>query len=278
VGNQLRTFFFLTILSVLLVLLGSIFGRGGAIFALIFAFGLNFLAYFFSDRIVLSAYRAREISEDENPRLFSIVRELATRAGLPMPKVYIVPSPNPNAFATGRDPKHAAVAVTQGILKILDENELKGVLGHELTHIIHRDTLISTIAATIAGAITFISRFGLWGSMFGDDDRGSNPLFLLLLILMPIAALLIQLAISRSREYLADEGGAKISGNPIYLADALEKLEYGNKKFPMRGVNPSTSHMFIVNPFKGNGIISLFSTHPPIEERIKRLRKMAGRY
>lgn len=277
-GNQLRTVFLLSVLTVLLVLLGSIFGRVGAIFALILAFGLNFLAYFFSDRIVLSAYRAKEISEDENPQLFSVVRELVTRAGLPMPKVYIVPLQNPNAFATGRDPKHAAVAVTHGILKILNENELKGVLGHELTHILHRDTLISTIAATIAGAITYISRFGLWGSMFGDDDRGSNPLFLLLLILMPIAALLIQLAISRSREYLADEGGAKISGDPIYLADALEKLAYSNKKFPTRGVNPSTSHMFIVNPLKGNGIFTLFSTHPPIEERIRRLRGMAGRY
>uniref|UniRef100_A0A7C4UEV3 Protease HtpX homolog n=1 Tax=candidate division WOR-3 bacterium TaxID=2052148 RepID=A0A7C4UEV3_UNCW3 len=273
--NSLKTFFFLLILSVLLVFLGSLFGKEWAIIALIFVGIMNFIAYFFSDKIVLAMFGAKPVSETENPELHSIVEELSQKAGIPKPKVYIIPSPTPNAFATGRNPRNAAVAVTDGILRILDYNELKGVLGHEITHIMNRDTLIQTVAATIAGAITYIARFGLYGFAGRDRrERNSNPLGLLLLILLPIAATLIQLAISRAREYLADDGGARLSGNPRYLAYALEKLAYGNKRIPFTNINPSTSHMFIVNPFSGSSILALFSTHPPIEKRIERLMNM----
>ncbi len=275
-GNQVKTGLLLIILTVLLVFLGSLFGREGAIFAFIFAGLMNFFAYFFSDRIVLSMYRAREVSPDEMPWLHQMVEEMAHKAGIPKPRIYIVPTRTPNAFATGRDPNHAAVAVTEGILDLLSHEELKGVLGHELTHIKDRDTLISTLTATLAGAITLLARLGMWGMYLGDDDNRANPLVFLALIFLPIAALLIRLAVSRSREYLADEGGARISGNPLYLASALEKLASGTRKVPMRNANPSTSHMFIVNPLSGSGMAALFSTHPPIEDRIARLKRMAG--
>lgn len=274
--NSFKTFLLLLILSVLLVFLGSLFGKEWAIFALIFVGIMNFIAYFFSDKIVLSMYRARLVSESEAPELHRIVEELSIKAGIPKPKVYILPSPTPNAFATGRNPRNAAVAVTDGLMRILDYNEVKGVLGHEITHITNRDTLIQTVAATIAGAITYISRFGLYGIAGRDrrDRNNGNPLGLILLILLPIAATLIQLAISRAREYLADDGGARLSGNPMYLASALEKLAYGNRKMPFTDVNPATSPLFIVNPFSGSSILALFSTHPPIEKRIERLMLM----
>ena len=275
-GNQLKTGLLLIVLTVLLVFLGSLFGRAGAIYAFVLAGLMNFFAYFFSDRIVLSMYRAREVPPDEMPWLHEMVEDMARKGGIPKPRIYVIPSRTPNAFATGRDPSHAAVAVTEGILDLLSKEELKGVLGHELTHIKDRDTLISTITATLAGAVTLLARLGMWGMYFGDDDNRSNPLVFLALIFLPIAALLIRLAVSRSREYLADEGGARLSGNPLYLASALEKLGFGVKKVPMREANPSTSHMFIVNPLTGSGIAALFSTHPPIEDRIVRLKRMAG--
>lgn len=274
--NNLKTFFLLLILSILFVFLGSLFSKEWAIFALIFVGIMNFIAYFFSDKIILSMYRARAVTESESPELHRIVEELSMKAGIPKPKVYIIASPTPNAFATGRNPNNGAVAVTDGLIRILNNNEIKGVLGHEITHITNRDTLIQTVAATIAGAIFYIARFGIYG-IAGRDRRGrnsGNPLGLILLLLLPVAATLIQLAISRAREYLADDGGARLSGNSEYLASALEKLSYGNRKIPFANINPSTSPLFIVNPFSGSTIIALFSTHPPIEQRIKRLRMM----
>ncbi len=273
--NSFKTFFLLLILSVLLVFVGSLFGKEWAIFALIFVGIMNFIAYFFSDKIVLSMYRARPVTESEAPELHRIVEELSVKAGIPKPKVYILPSPTPNAFATGRNPKNGAVAVTDGLMRLLDYNEIKGVLGHEITHITNRDTLIQTVAATIAGAITYLARFGLYGFAGRDRrNRDSNPFAFILLLLLPVAATLIQLAISRAREFLADDGGARLSGNPEYLASALEKLAYGNRKIPFANINPSTSPLFIVNPFSGSAILALFSTHPPIEKRIERLRMM----
>ncbi len=285
-GSQLRTLFFLSILTALFILIGgAVGGRAGMMFAFLFACVMNIAAYWFSDKIVLAMYRAREVTEREAPQLHRIVWELAQRAGLPMPRLYIVPSKTPNAFATGRDPNHAAVAVTEGILDLLTEEELKGVLGHELAHIKHRDILIQTVAATIAGAIVMLARMGQWALIFGglrgdNDEEGGGTLqmigAILILIIAPIAAFLIQMAISRAREYYADEGGAKFSGNPLYLANALRKLAYGVKRDPMEEANPATAHMFIVNPLRGSNIASLFSTHPPIEERISRLEAMAG--
>ena len=285
-GSQLRTLFFLSILTALFILIGgAVGGRTGMMFAFLFACVMNIAAYWFSDKIVLAMYRAREVTEREAPQLHRMVWELAQRAGLPMPRLYIVPSKTPNAFATGRNPNHAAVAVTEGILDLLTEEELKGVLGHELAHIKHRDILIQTVAATIAGAIVMLARMGQWALIFGglrgdNDEEGSGTLqmigAILILIIAPIAAFLIQMAISRAREYYADEGGAKFSGNPLYLANALRKLAYGVKRDPMEEANPATAHMFIVNPLRGSNIASLFSTHPPIEERISRLEAMAG--
>ena len=275
-ANQLKTGLLLTILTIFLVFLGSLFGRTGALFAFFLAGVMNFFAYFYSDRMVLSMYRAREVPPDAMGWLHQMVEEMAQRAGIPKPRIYIIPTRTPNAFATGRDPNHAAVAVTEGLLDLLTREELKGVLGHELTHIKDRDTLISTLTATLAGAITLLARLGMWGMYLGDDDNRGNPLVLLAIIFLPLAALLIRLAVSRSREYLADDGGAWISGNPLYLASALEKLSFGVKRVPMRDANPSTSHMFIVNPLTGSGITALFSTHPPTEARIARLKRMAG--
>jgi heat shock protein HtpX len=241
---------------------------------------MNFVTYWFSDKIILRMYGAKEVTQGEAPELYQIVGELVNKASLPMPRVYIMENDTPNAFATGRNPEHAAVAVTSGILKILSKEELMGVIGHELSHIQHRDILISTIAATIAGAITMLARVAQWGAIFGgmrSDDQeggGGNLLFVLLFsIVASFAALLIQMAISRSREYLADEGGAHLS-HPLSLSRALGKLEVAAKRIPMEA-NPSTAHMFIVNPLRGGGVLSLFSTHPPIEERIARLEEMA---
>ncbi len=285
-GAQIRTFLLLSVLTVLLVLLGRVIGgRTGMVIAFGFALVMNFISYWFSDKIVLAMYRAREVSEAEAPELYRIVRTLCQRANLPMPRIYIVPSQTPNAFATGRSPKHAAVAVTEGLLHMLDEEELMGVLGHELGHVKHRDILIQSVAATVVGAITMLADWGrwmlFWGAI-GEDDEDNSPLGMImaivLLVVIPIAAVLIQLAISRSREYYADEEGARLCGNPLYLASALKKLAYGVERFPMRNVNSGTAHMFIVNPLKGDGLMALLSTHPPIEERIKRLEEMARRH
>jgi heat shock protein HtpX len=280
--NQMKTFILMALLTVLLVWLGSVVGgHNGAIYALVFAGVMNFGVYWFSDRIVLKMYRAQAVTEAEEPALHRIVRELALRGGIPMPKVYIIPNDTPNAFATGRNPEHAAVAVTAGIKGLLSEEELKGVLAHELSHISYRDILIGTVAATIAGAISFIATMARWGALFGGDDRegGGMAQFAVMLVittLASLAALLIQMAISRSREYLADEGGARLAGNPLFLARALAKLDAKAQRIPME-VNPSTAHMFIVNPLRGGGVMRLFSTHPPMEERIKRLEAMARR-
>ena len=282
--NTLKTTFFLAVLSVLFIFIGSaVGGQNGAAMALIMAGVMNIGAYWFSDKIVLAMYRARQVTEKEAPELFSVVRELTMRASLPMPKVYIMDNPAPNAFATGRNPEHSAVAVTTGILSLLSRDELAGVVAHELAHIKNRDILISTVAATIAGAISYISHMASWGLMFGGGRRDSedrNPfgsvIAIAVMILAPIAAMLIQMAISRSREYRADESGAAICGNPLSLAGALKKLHAGTRRIPMEA-NPATAHMFIVSPLTGGGMLSLFSTHPPIEERIARLEAIAGR-
>ncbi len=281
--HTLKTLVLMVFLTVFFIFIGSMIGgKQGATIALIIALGMNFFAYFFSHKIVLSMYGAKEVTEAEAPELYSIVRRLSQRAGLPMPKVYIIESEQPNAFATGRSPKHGVVAVTTGIMRILSREELEGVIGHELAHIKHRDILISTIAATIAGAISYLAQMAQWAMIFGggrhDDDEGGNPVVaLLMMIIAPIIAMIIQLAISRSREYAADEGGAKIAGNPLYLANALRKLHYASQAIPMNA-NPGTAHMFIVNPLSGRSLMKLLSTHPPIEERIARLEAMERRY
>ena len=275
------------VLTGIFILVGTaIGGRSGAIYAFVFAGLMNFIMYWFSDKIVLRMYGAKEVAQGEAPELYGIVAELTSKASLPMPKIYIMENETPNAFATGRNPEHAAVAVTSGILRILSKEELMGVIGHELSHIQHRDILISTIAATMAGAISMLASMARWGAIFGvgrsDDEEGGgggNFLFVLLFTIVgSVAAMLIQMAISRSREYLADEGGAHLA-HPLSLAKALGKLEVAAQKIPMEA-NPSTAHMFIVNPLTGGGVLSLFSTHPPIEERIARLEEMArtGRF
>ncbi|MBF0505855.1 MAG: zinc metalloprotease HtpX [Nitrospirae bacterium] len=279
--NGLKTMVLMVTLTLLLVAIGgTLGGRSGMTFALIMAFGMNFITYWFSDKIVLRMYRAKEVSESEAPELYEIVRRLAHRAELPMPRIYMIDEDQPNAFATGRNPSHAAVAVTSGIMRILSKEELEGVLAHELTHISHRDILVSTVAAAIAGAISYLAQMAQWAMIFGggrdDEDRGNPIAAIVMMIVGPIAALLVQMAISRSREYGADEGGARISGNPRYLASALRKLEMASQRIPM-DANPATSHMFIVNPLSGGGIVKLFSTHPPIEERIARLESMSLR-
>ncbi len=279
--NSFKTFLLMGSLTVLLVLVGdALGGRGGAIFALIIAAGMNFFAYWKSDKIVLRMYKAREVDPNQEPELYSMVQELIQRAALPMPKIYIMDNHTPNAFATGRNPEHAAVAVTTGIMRLLSRQELMGVLGHELSHISHRDILIQTIAATFAGAISLIATMARWGAIFGggqdDDEGGGNILFVFLFsMIASLAALLIQMAISRSREYIADQGGARLSGDPRYLASALKKLEMGVQRVPM-DANPSTAHMFIVTPLRGGGVMSFFSTHPPIEKRVERLLGIKG--
>ena len=277
--NNIKTLVLLMTLTLILVWAGGAMGgKQGMTIALIFALAMNFFAYWFSDKIVLKMYRAREVRESEAPDLYNIVRMLSQKAEMPMPRVYMIDEEQPNAFATGRNPKHAAVAVTTGIMRILSREELQGVIGHELAHVRNRDILISTIAATIAGAISYLAQMAQWAMIFGgnrgDDEEGGSPVAaFVMMIVGPIAAMIVQMAISRSREYAADKGGAEIAGNPRYLAGALRKLHTASQKIHM-DANPSTSHMFIVNPLSGGGILKLFSTHPPIEERIARLEFM----
>ena len=284
--NGFRTTILLAALTALVVWIGQMVGGpSGAVMALIMAGAMNFFSYWFSDKIVLKMYGGQEISANDDPELYGLVQELAARGGLPMPKVYVIPEETPNAFATGRNPEHAAVAVTQGIRRILNRRELAGVLGHELTHVKNRDILISSIAATLAGAISYLAYMAQWGMMFGgnrdrDDEGGGSNIFSLLfmMIVAPMAAMLIQMAVSRSREYLADAGGAKISGDPLALASALRKLHMGAQNIPLQ-VSPATqnatAHMFIVSPLSGGGLASLFSTHPAMEERIALLEAMS---
>ena len=278
IKNQFKTVVLLGALTGLLLWIGSFWGQNGLMFALIFSVIMNFGSYWFSDKLVLAIYRAKPVSEKEKPELYKIVKEVSGLAKIPMPKVYIVNKATPNAFATGRNYKHAAVACTQGILDLLSYDELKGVIAHEIAHIKNRDTLIQTVAATIAGVISYIAFMARWGAMFGgfgrDRDGGNMLELLVLAILTPILAMIIQLAISRSREYLADESAAKTLNNGLGLASALEKLESGVKNNPLRRMSTTqtTAHLFIVNPFRGSGFIKLFMTHPPIKERVKRLR------
>jgi len=278
--NYLKTAVLLALLTALLVFFGGVMGgRQGAVIALLIAGVMNFVSYWYSDKIVLKMYRAREVTEAEAPGLYATVRDLTMKANMPMPKVYVMEQDTPNAFATGRNPEHAAVAVTSGIMKLLNREELAGVLAHELAHVRNRDILISTVAATIAGAISYLSQMAYFASLFGgrDEREGSSPIALIvMMIVAPLAAMVVQMAISRSREYGADAGGANISGNPMYLANALRKLDYYNKRIPMAVPNQATAHMFIVSPLSGGGMMKLFSTHPPIEDRIKRLEAMVG--
>lgn len=279
-GNALKTTLLLGLLTGFLLFIGEYFGgRNGMILALVFAGVMNFVSYFFSDKIALAMYRARPVTREELPRAYQIVERLTQRIGIPMPKMYVIPTDSPNAFATGRNPSHASVAVTQGILNLLNDDEMEGVLAHELGHVRNRDILISSIAATIAGAITFLARMAMWGAMFGgyggrdDRDRGGGIGALFMIILAPIAAMLIQLAVSRSREYAADDTGAHLTGNPYALASALRKLDAYSRRVPLQA-SPSTAHLFIVQPFlgvSGLNLANLFSTHPPIAKRIERL-------
>jgi heat shock protein HtpX len=280
--NTVKTIGLMVFMTLLLVFAGAALGgRSGMVFAFGLAVVMNFGTYWFSDKIVLRMYRAQPVTESQAPDLYSIVRTLAQKAGMPMPKVYIIPEETPNAFATGRNPEHAVVAVTNGIMRLLSREELAGVIAHELAHIRHRDMLTGTIVATIAGAISMLAQMAQWAMIFGggrrdDDEGGSNPIAaLVMMIVAPIAAMLVQMAISRTREYEADRGGASLAGSTQGLANALLKLERGNQIVPMTDAKPATAHMFIVNPLHGGGLMNLFSTHPPIAERVKRLQEMA---
>jgi heat shock protein HtpX len=278
-SNVFKTAMLLAVLTAMLVLIGgAIGGRHGMLIALVFAFVMNFVSYWWSDKIVLAMYGAQEISEAQAPELSSMVRRLATKAGVPMPRLYIIPSEQPNAFATGRNPAHAAVAVTEGIMRILDNEELEGVLAHELSHVLNRDVLISTIAATLAGAITYLAHMAQWAAFMGggrnnDDDAPSPVAMIAMAVIAPIAAMLVQLAVSRSREFHADATGARLAGRAYPLAKALEKLDMAAHAIPMNA-NPATAHLFIINPLSGASLMRLFSTHPSTEERIARLRAM----
>jgi len=276
-GNTFKTAFLLTALTLLLMFVGRVFGgQNGMLIALVFAAVLNFVSYFFSDKIALAMYRAKPVTPEELPRAYQAVERLTQKIGIPMPKIYVIPSDSPNAFATGRNPNNASVAVTQGILGLLNDEELEGVLAHELGHVRNRDILISSIAATIAGAITYLAEIARWGMIFGGYDRDRNDrggggfAAVLMLILAPLAAALIQLAVSRSREYQADETGAHFTGNPYALASALAKLDAYSKRLPLQAT-PSTAHLFIIQPFLGMSLGNLFSTHPPTAKRIERL-------
>jgi heat shock protein HtpX len=270
-GNTFKTAFLLTAMTLLLMAIGRAFGgENGMLLALGIAAVTNFVAYFFSDKIALATYRAQPVTREQLPRVYSVVERITQKIGLPMPKIYVIPTDSPNAFATGRNPKHASVAVTQGILNLLNDEELEGVLAHELGHVNNRDILISSIAATLAGAVTFLARFGFFFGGGRDERRGGGIGALLMLILAPFAAMLIQLAVSRSREYQADATGAQLTGNPYALASALAKLDAYSKRTPMVAT-PSTAHLFIIQPFLGMNFGSLFSTHPPIAKRIERL-------
>jgi heat shock protein HtpX len=276
-GNTFKTAFLLSALTLLLMFVGRVFGgQNGMLLALIFAAVLNFVSYFYSDKIALAMYRAKPVTHEELPRVYQVIERLTQKIGIPMPKMYVIPTDSPNAFATGRNPNHASVAVTQGILGLLNDEELEGVLAHELGHVRNRDILISSIAATVAGAITYLAEIARWGMIFGGyerdrDSRGGGGFgALLMLLLAPVAAALIQLAVSRSREYQADETGAHFTGNPYALASALSKLDAYSKRLPLQAT-PSTAHLFIVQPFLGMSLGSLFSTHPSIAKRIERL-------
>jgi heat shock protein HtpX len=276
-GNTFKTAFLLSALTLLLMFVGRVFGgQNGMLIALIFAAVLNFVSYFYSDKIALAMYRAKPVTREELPRVYQVVERLTQKIGIPMPNIFVIPTDSPNAFATGRNPNHASVAVTQGILALLNDEELEGVLAHELGHVRNRDILISSIAATVAGAITYLAEIARWGMIFGGyerdrDSRGGGGFgALLMLLLAPVAAALIQLAVSRSREYQADETGAHFTGNPYALASALSKLDAYSKRLPLQAT-PSTAHLFIVQPFLGMSFGSLFSTHPPIAKRIERL-------
>lgn len=277
--NTFKTALLLTALTLVLLFIGDYFGgQNGLVVALIIAAVMNFVSYFFSDKIALAMYRAQPVTREQLPRVYNVVERMTQRIGLPMPKIYVIPTDSPNAFATGRNPSHASVAVTEGILNLLDDEELEGVLAHELGHVRNRDILISSIAATLAGAITFLARMGMWAGMFGgyggdrdSRERGGGGIgALLMLFLAPLAAMVIQLAVSRSREYQADATGAHFTGNPYALARALQKLDAWSKRLPM-AASPSTAHLFIVKPLAGMDFAGLFSTHPPIAKRIERL-------
>jgi len=280
--NKLRTTLLLAVLTALIIFIGRLFGGSqGMIIAFVLAVVMNLGSYWFSDKIVLAMYRAKPLDEQQAPEIYRIVRELASQANIPMPKVYLIPQDTPNAFATGRNPQHAVVAVTEGLWRLLTPDEIRGVLAHELGHVKNRDILISSIAATLAGVVMILANMARWAAIFGgfrgsDEDEGGGGIIGLLVtaILAPIAAMLIQMAISRSREYLADETGAKLSHSPESLASALEKLAKASQRLPMQDARPETAHMFIVNPLSGKSLANLFSTHPPIEERIRRLRSM----
>jgi len=277
--NTMKTFLLMGILTVMLVFIGRLLGgEGGMIMAFVLAAVMNFGTYWFSDKLVLRMYKAQPVTQADAPDLYQMVQELSNRANLPMPKVYVIPSDQPNAFATGRNPQNAAVAVTQGIMRTLTRDELRGVIGHELAHVKHRDILVGTVAATMAGAISMIANMAQWAMIFGggrsSDDEGGHPVAgLAMMIVAPIAAMMVQMAISRSREFLADEGGAQIAGNPLSLSSALRKLDAKAHQIPMQA-SPATAHMFIVNPLTGGGLMKLFSTHPPMEERVARLEAM----
>jgi heat shock protein HtpX len=278
-SNIFKTALLLAVLTAMLVLLGgALGGQQGMVIAFVFALAMNFASYWWSDKIVLAMYRAQPITEAQAPGLYNMVRRLATKAGVPMPRVYLIPSEQPNAFATGRSPEHAVVAVTEGIVRILDDDELEGVLAHELAHVTNRDVLISTVAATLAGAITYLAHMAQWAAFFGggrhDDEDAPSPIAMILMAMVaPIAAMLVQLAVSRAREFQADATGARLAGRTWGLSKALEKLEMAKHAVPM-DANPATAHLFIVNPLSGQALMKLFSTHPPIEERIARLRAM----
>ena len=279
-GNTFKTALLLTAMTLLLLVLGQAFGgQNGMFMALVFAGIMNFVSYFYSDKIALAMYRAKPVTREQLPRVYNVVERLTQKVGLPMPKIYVIPTDSPNAFATGRNPSHASVAVTQGILDLLNDEELEGVLAHELGHVRNRDILISSIAATLAGAITYIARFGFWfgGMNDRDDNRGGAMTGLIMLIVAPIAAMLIQLAVSRSREYEADHTGAAFTGNPYALASALAKLDAYSKRVPMVAT-PSTAHLFIIQPLLGISFGNLFSTHPPIAKRIERLTGLPAEF
>ena len=278
--NTTKTVLLMATLTVLLILVGNLLGgKSGMMMAFVFAVVMNFVTYWFSDKIILRMYNAQELTKNDNPVLFQITEELTARADIPMPKLYRIEGEQPNAFATGRNPQHAVVAVTEGIMRLLSKEELRGVIAHELAHVKHRDILVGTIAATFAGAISMLANMAQWAMIFGggrssDDRESGHPIAgIAMMIVAPLAAMLIQMAISRSREFLADEGGAQMAGNPLSLANALRKLHAKSEQIPMEA-SPATAHMFIVNPLSGGGFSRLFSTHPPMEERVKRLEAM----
>jgi heat shock protein HtpX len=282
--NVIKSFVFMAALSGLLIGISGIFGRNWLFFGLFLAIVMNMGTYFFSDKLVIKLTRSKPVSEQEAPWLYRIVRDLTEKADMPMPKLYVMPAAQPNAFATGRDPEHAVVAVTEGILNVLNEEELQGVLAHEISHVRNRDVLIGAIAATIAAAITMIARFAMWGALLGgggDDDEGGSPFamigFILSIFLAPIAALLIQMAVSRARESEADRSGARLNGDATPLANALIKIHEAAKSTPSLAVNPAVAHVFLMNPFRGQGMVKLFMSHPPLEERLAQLRELGAR-